>query len=192
MARRSAWKTEEAEVDFETVETTVTPKKGRKVKIETTEIVAKTITSKSAKKEIKTDSESDGDTAEASKKPSSKRGAKKVKAEVDLEEDTAAKPKKASVKRKTKIDDDNEEDDEKEQPPLELKKASAKRKAKEDEGDGEEDGKGKTKKKRKTKEEKEAEAMPLAVRTAIGSLKKAIYIGAHVSAAGGMNIRKSP
>lgn len=40
-------------------------------------------------------------------------------------------------------------------------------------------------KKRKTKEEKEAEAMPLAARTAVSSLKKAMYIGAHVSGAGG-------
>lgn len=50
--------------------------------------------------------------------------------------------------------------------------------------DGEIEGK-KDKKKRKTKEEKESEAMPLAARTAVGSLKKAMYIGAHVSGAGG-------
>lgn len=39
-------------------------------------------------------------------------------------------------------------------------------------------------KKRKTKA-KEEDAMPLAERTAIPSLKKAMYLGAHVSAAGG-------
>lgn len=40
-------------------------------------------------------------------------------------------------------------------------------------------------KKRKTKKEKEDEAMPLAERTVVSSLKKAMYIGAHVSGAGG-------
>ncbi|KAK3941579.1 xylose isomerase-like protein [Diplogelasinospora grovesii] len=43
-------------------------------------------------------------------------------------------------------------------------------------------------KKRKTKAEKEAEDMvPLAARTAVSSLKKAMYIGAHVSGAGGVH-----
>ncbi|KFH42667.1 DNA-like protein [Hapsidospora chrysogenum ATCC 11550] len=42
-------------------------------------------------------------------------------------------------------------------------------------------------KKRKTKKEKEEEAMPLAARSAITALKKAMYIGAHVSAAGGVH-----
>ncbi|POR35366.1 DNA-(Apurinic or apyrimidinic site) lyase 1 [Tolypocladium paradoxum] len=41
-------------------------------------------------------------------------------------------------------------------------------------------------KKRKTRAAKEAETMPLAERTAVSSLKKAMYIGAHVSAAGGV------
>lgn len=40
-------------------------------------------------------------------------------------------------------------------------------------------------KKRKTKEEKDIDAMPLAVRTVVASLKHAMHIGAHVSAAGG-------
>lgn len=43
----------------------------------------------------------------------------------------------------------------------------------------------KTTKKRKTKA-KDEDAMPLADRTAMPSLKKAMYIGAHVSAAGGL------
>jgi AP endonuclease-1 len=43
----------------------------------------------------------------------------------------------------------------------------------------------KIKKRRKTKEEKEAEAMPLATRTSVQTLKRAMYIGAHVSGAGG-------
>jgi hypothetical protein len=41
-------------------------------------------------------------------------------------------------------------------------------------------------KKRKTKGDKEAETMPLAARTPVVGLKKAMYIGAHVSGAGGM------
>ncbi|CAN8098933.1 unnamed protein product [Discula destructiva] len=43
-----------------------------------------------------------------------------------------------------------------------------------------------TPKKRKTKEDKQAEMVPLAARTAISSLPKAMYIGAHVSGAGGV------
>lgn len=40
-------------------------------------------------------------------------------------------------------------------------------------------------KKRKTGKTKEEDAMPIAERTAISALKKPMYIGAHVSAAGG-------
>ncbi|KAK3329625.1 xylose isomerase-like protein [Apodospora peruviana] len=43
-----------------------------------------------------------------------------------------------------------------------------------------------TPKKRRTKAEKEEDNMPLAPRTAISSLKRAMYIGAHVSGAGGV------
>lgn len=43
-------------------------------------------------------------------------------------------------------------------------------------------------KKRKTAKSKEEDAMPLADRTAVSSLKKAMYIGAHVSAAGGKSL----
>jgi AP endonuclease-1 len=70
-----------------------------------------------------------------------------------------------------------------------VKKVKGKRKVKvEEEAEEElredEDTK-KVKKKRKTKEEKEAEAMPLAGRTSVQTLKRAMYIGAHVSGAGG-------
>lgn len=41
-------------------------------------------------------------------------------------------------------------------------------------------------KKRKTAKAKDEDVMPLADRTAVSSLKKAMYIGAHVSAAGGV------
>ena len=56
----------------------------------------------------------------------------------------------------------------------------------EDDHDLEENKANKTTKKRKTKEEKENEAMPMAVRTAVESLKHAMHIGAHISAAGGV------
>lgn len=46
-------------------------------------------------------------------------------------------------------------------------------------------------KKRKTAKEKEEDAMPLVERTAIEKLPKAMYIGAHVSAAGGMYLTPS-
>lgn len=45
--------------------------------------------------------------------------------------------------------------------------------------------KDKAVKKRKTKEERDSEAMPLATRTSMQSLKRTMYIGAHVSSAGG-------
>ncbi|OBT61689.1 hypothetical protein VE03_09401 [Pseudogymnoascus sp. 23342-1-I1] len=41
-------------------------------------------------------------------------------------------------------------------------------------------------KKRKTKEEAENDGMPLAARTAVATLKRKMYIGAHISAAGGV------
>lgn len=64
-------------------------------------------------------------------------------------------------------------------------KVKSKRKVEAEEEDIEEGGEKKVKKKRKTKEEKEAEMVPLAARTSVHTLKRAIYIGAHVSAAGG-------
>jgi AP endonuclease-1 len=108
--------------------------------------------------------------------------AKKPKIEIDSDDEPLVTPQKSSpilkinrVKAKAVI--------EAEQNPN-PKKAPAKRKVK-TEDDEEEEAEKKAPKKRKTKEEKEAEAMPLAVRTAIGVLKKAMHIGAHVSGAGG-------
>jgi AP endonuclease-1 len=63
--------------------------------------------------------------------------------------------------------------------------ANTKRKVKVDEENIQDIDEKKVTKKRKTKEDKEAESMPLAARTSISTLKKAMYIGAHVSAAGG-------
>lgn len=60
----------------------------------------------------------------------------------------------------------------------------SKRKVKAEADESEEETKSK---KRKTVKGKSSEDMaPLAARTAISSLKKAMYIGAHVSGAGGM------
>jgi AP endonuclease-1 len=105
---------------------------------------------------------------------------KKVKPELDDEDDALSGPSKTptkvkinTVKAKAVL--------EKEQS---SKNGSSKRKLK-TEDDNEETNK-KVTKKRKTKEEKEAENMPLAPRTLVGSLKKAMFIGAHVSGAGGM------
>jgi len=64
-------------------------------------------------------------------------------------------------------------------------KDSAKRKAEEHEESPIEPDK-KPKKARKTKGEKISEEMPLAARSAVSGLKRAMYIGAHVSAAGGV------
>ena len=67
-------------------------------------------------------------------------------------------------------------------------KASAKRKVKTEDGDEEvkEKAEKKVVKKRKTKEEKEAELRPLAPRTDVSTLKRKMYIGAHISGAGGV------
>lgn len=70
-----------------------------------------------------------------------------------------------------------------------VKSGKNKRKIKAEEGVNEETEDKKSTKKRKTKEEKGAEAMPLAARTAIQALKRPMYIGAHISAAGGKLLR---
>ncbi|PVH76606.1 AP endonuclease [Cadophora sp. DSE1049] len=160
MSRRSSRKTENLSLDAESsVTPSATPKKGRKVvKVETTELVAQTAKSstKTAKRIVKAEVQSDEEADEASSSPA-KTKKTTVKAETVVEE-TAAKPKKA-VKRKVK--DEN--------------------------GENEDPENNKSKKKRKTKEEKEAETMPIAARTAVASLKSAMHIGAHVSAAGGVH-----
>lgn len=97
-----------------------------------------------------------------------------IKSEDESEEEKAPAPRKInSVKGKATLA-------KKEKPP-----AGPKRKAKSEEEEGEGD-EAKPSKKRKTKEEKAAEAMPAAERTVVGTLRKPMYIGAHVSAAKGM------
>ena len=67
--------------------------------------------------------------------------------------------------------DDEPSEDEKEEEPEQEKKAAPK--------------------KRKTAAAKKDDDMPLAARTAVSSLKRAMYIGAHVSGAGGTLILPS-
>ncbi|KAH6665953.1 xylose isomerase-like protein [Halenospora varia] len=142
-----------------------TPKKGRNaVKTEDVPVVAKeNITlAKSRNRKVRVESEEDDESEEDLSKPAPKPSGKpkinRVRAKAVIEEESKPKPKKAPAKRKAKAEDDEEDADE-----------------------------PKTKKKRKTKEEKEAETMPLAERTVIGVLKKAMHIGAHVSGAGGVH-----
>ena len=124
----------------------------------------------------------------AKRTPAKKRTAKAGKNLEKTGDGEEVTSKKTPKKRKAKVespDQDDREDDVVEAP----EKKAAKRKAKAESEDDEQTVDGdvkKPKKKRKTKEEKEAEDMPLAARTAVQSLKRALYIGAHVSGAGGM------
>lgn len=110
----------------------------------------------------------------------------KVKPEPEEEEASGETEKLAPKKRqgKTKVvkEEESEEDGSaKSQPKGRSRK---KPEVKEEEDQANEDGKATKKpapKKRKTKEEKEAEAMPLAART----VGHKLFIGAHVSSAGG-------
>jgi len=101
---------------------------------------------------------------------------------------TVVSVEKSPKKRKSIEVDANESDLKKPMPTDSVespKRAKTKRKAEIDENPDQEHNSKNIKRKRKTKEEKETEAMPLAARTPIQSLKRAIYIGAHVSGAGG-------
>jgi AP endonuclease-1 len=168
MGRKSIPKVDNKVAGIGTIDNTatsvVTPKKGRKaVKVEASGVTEKAEKGSPAKttRKGKVEIESDEESIEAPKESPAKIKINRVKSKIVLDEDKAPKQKKAPAKRKTKTEDDEEDDEE-------------------DADDT------KAKKKRKTKEEKEAEAMPLAVRTVIGTLKKAMHIGAHVSGAGGI------
>lgn len=93
----------------------------------------------------------------------------------------------AATKRKVEVEEDEDEDDdeEEEEPPKKQTKAKASSAVK-----AEETKPAPAAKKRKTttnKKSSEADMPPLAPRTAVASLKKAMYVGAHVSAAGGVH-----
>jgi AP endonuclease-1 len=159
MSRRLSRKTENQIPEASSINVVATHKKGRKtVKVEEIEATAKS-PARSTKKRVKVVVEHEEENIQECKDAVETK-VNRVKAEAILEEEKAAKPKKAPAKRKSKATEEDE--------------------------DGDSDaGVKKVTKKRKTKEEKEAEAMPLAARTVIGGLKKAMHIGAHVSAAGG-------
>ena len=155
MSRRLSEKTNNTISATEPAETIATPKKGRKAVKVEAADAVVKSPAKSTKK-VKIDIDYEGDNIEVPK-GSPKIKINRVKAKAIFEE---KKPKKASSKRKVKAEDDEDENEE---------------------GAGEKI----VTKKRKTKEEKEAESIPLATRTSIELLKKGMYIGAHVSGAGG-------
>ena len=155
MPRRSSKKAEVLEIG--SIETIVTPKKEQAVKVEATELITKIEKSYQAKSKTKI----------------------KPKEHIASDDEPLVTPKKSPSK--LKINRVKAKAVLEEQAPKQTK-APAKRKIGEDEKDADEK---KAPKKRKTKEEKEAEAMPLAARTLVATLKKAMHIGAHVSGAGG-------
>ncbi|QIW96252.1 hypothetical protein AMS68_001770 [Peltaster fructicola] len=102
---------------------------------------------------------------------------------VKIESDgTTSIPSPKSKKRKLKAEDDTiveQEDTPKKRSKIVKTKVEVKEEIKSEDQPGE----AKVKRKRKTKEEKEAEAMPLAART----VGHKLFIGAHVSASGGVH-----
>jgi AP endonuclease-1 len=168
MPRRSSKRTEIEISEIESSEAVITPKKGRGA----VEVETQTVENWTGKVEITTKTE----------KSSKPRILPELKLEIDSDEELLATPKKSLAKSKVNgITPDQLSNLEADSKP---KKALAKRKVKIEDNDDDTEEK-KAPKKRKTKEEKEAEAMPLAARALIGSLKQAMYIGAHVSGAGG-------
>jgi len=119
-----------------------------------------------------------------------------VKTEVEVEKKVVAtKTKKRTANLAAQVKAEQDEDSElselsdPSEPEAKPKPSSKKRKtkAKADPTSPNEDDETKPKKKRRTKAEKEAEeAMTLAARTATTALKRAMFVGAHVSAAGGV------
>lgn len=98
----------------------------------------------------------------------------------------ASTPKRATRTRKVKVESEEEEASEEAAKPAPKKRQSKARVVKEEEsGEDVKSTEKPAKKKRKTKEEKEAEAMPLAART----VGHKLFIGAHVSSAGGQCFR---
>ncbi|KAH8159604.1 hypothetical protein CIB48_g8644 [Xylaria polymorpha] len=82
----------------------------------------------------------------------------------------------------------SEEEEEDEPRPVKKRKAPVKAKVEAEDSAAEEPKAAAPKKRRAAKAKtKPEDAMPLAERTAIASLKKAMYIGAHVSSAGGVH-----
>ena len=123
-------------------------------------VTKKEIIEKSVSKPSR-DAEANGVDGQHTNKTTSRK--RKVKVEVDQDEELPILAKE-SKKRKLKVEEDEEEMD---RP-----------------GSGDDIVEKKAKKKRKTKEEKAAEAMPIAPR----SIGHKLFVGAHVSSAGGQYI----
>ncbi|KAF7197400.1 DNA-(apurinic or apyrimidinic site) lyase 1 [Pseudocercospora fuligena] len=129
--------------------------------------------------------EADGNAPNGTKPSSSKR--RKIKTEV-VEEIAVTKSPEASKSRKAQIEAKVEEETgagaEQSPKPKAKRKAKVKQevKAEVEEAENEDTRETKVKRKRKTKEEKEAEMLPLAART----VGHKLFIGAHVSSAGGV------
>ncbi|KAI0400524.1 xylose isomerase-like protein [Xylaria palmicola] len=108
---------------------------------------------------------------------------------VSVVESKARAAKRRVVETSPEPDFPSEEEEEEEPRPAKKRKAAAKKKkAEADDSAAEESKSAAPKKRRATKAKaKPEDTMPLAERTAIASLKKAMYIGAHVSSAGGVH-----
>jgi len=157
MSRSSSKKLDVQGMPLDKKEPTITPKRGRKVVPAEVTVVTENKTTAKAKSK------------------------KQVQVEVDKDDEPlAAVSKQPAITRKINRVRGKDFAEEGEVP---KQKTPAKRKAKTE--DSTEDADRIVPKKRKTKEEKEAETMPLATRTMVGALKKAMHIGAHVSGAGG-------
>lgn len=122
-------------------------------------------------------------------KPKSKKVKTEVTKEVEAEDSRGPAPSKKRA-RKVKVEEEEQpveaagEDGEK---PTPKKRQRKTKEVKQEEAEVDENGEvteKKVKRKRKTKEEKEAEAMPLAART----VGHKLFVGAHVSSAGGQCI----
>lgn len=110
------------------------------------------------------------------KRPDKVNGAvKKAKSKVETATKTKAKAPATTTsrKRKTVKEEDTDQEDAEEDHECDSH------------GEEADEVKKPAPKKRKTKKDKEKDMAPLAERTAVSSLKKAMYIGAHVSGAGG-------
>lgn len=115
-----------------------------------------------------------------------KRRTKEVKVETVTTEPqsnatSSVNPARATRKKEVKYEERSGSDEEPKPARGKKRTVKVKKDVKVENGDEDEGGDKKVKRKRKTKEEKEAEAMPLAARTAGHKL----FIGAHVSSAGG-------
>ncbi|QSZ35715.1 hypothetical protein DSL72_006837 [Monilinia vaccinii-corymbosi] len=138
--------------------------KGRKnIKTGSTE-VSDQVEKSAPKSEEKEGKQEESEKQDGKSIASLNRAIKSTVADPVREEIVAVTKKKAAVKRKLKDEDEDEDEDEGVEAIAEKKII----------------------KKRKTKEEKDAETMPLAGRTLVSTLKKAVHIGAHVSATGGV------